>query len=82
MHIVTGSITSALRLSKAIEKQYGQITSVVHTPPDIKKSGCSYSVKTDFDDVEKLKKAANNAGVDIKGIYREKAEGGGYYDIS
>ena len=82
MHIVTGSITSALRLSKAIEKQYGQITSVVHTPLEIKKSGCSYSVKTDFDDVEKVKKAANNAGVDIKGIYTEKAEGGGYYDIS
>ena len=82
MHIVTGSITSALRLSKAIEKQYGQITSVVHTPLEIKKSGCSYSVKTDFEDVGKIRKTAHDAGVDIKGIYMEKTEGGGYYDIS
>ena len=84
MYVVTGSITSALRLSKVLESQYGQIASVVHTPLAIKKGGCSYSVKTDMTDKNDILNAAKSIDVNIKGIYGEKTQSGGrtFYDIS
>ena len=84
MYVVTGSITSALRLSKALEREYGQIASVVHTPLAIKKGGCSYSVKTELCCKDDILNAASSIGIKIKGMYGEKNEGGGrtFYDIS
>ena len=52
MYIVTGSITSALRLSKAVQNYSGLPASVVHTPSALNKGGCSYSIKTDFEEIK------------------------------
>ena len=84
MYVVTGSITSALRLSKALEHEYGQIASVVHTPLAIKKGGCSYSVRIDTISKDDILNAAKSIDINIKGIYGEKTQGGGrtFYDIS
>ncbi len=84
MYIVTGSITSAVRLSRAIEKYNGTPSLVLHTPAKIKKGGCSYCVKSDIKSVDMVYDIASQTGVKIKNIYNEKQENGGrvYYDIS
>lgn len=79
---VTGAITSATRLVKALEKRGCIKARVVHTPAEISKGGCSYSVK--------LPESCNAILVTvsgkfrIKGIYRERTENGEtvYDDIS
>ena len=84
MYVIVGSITSAIRLSKLIEKYSGLPTSVVHTPSALNKGGCSYSVKTEAGDTKMIFQLAKEAGVTIKGIYGEKIESGGrvFYDLS
>lgn len=84
MYIVTGSITSALRLSKAVQNYSGLPASVVHTPSVLNRGGCSYSVKTDVDDIDIIKELAPNLGISIKGMYGERmgSEGRVFYDIS
>ena len=84
MYIVTGPITSAIRLSRAVERFTGTPAAVIHTPSQMNKGGCSYTVKTDMTDTEALRKIAADNGVTIKGIYGEKTSGKGreYYDIS
>ena len=84
MYIVTGSITSAIRLSRVIEKYNGTPAFVLNTPAQIKSGGCSYSVKSNIKSVDTVYSLASQAGVKIKNIYEEKQENGGkvFYDIS
>ncbi len=84
MYIVTGSITSAVRLSKAIENYSKTPSLVLHTPAQIRKGGCSYCVKSNIKSVDIVYDLASQTGVKIKNIYEEKKENGGrvYYDIS
>ncbi len=84
MYIVTGSITSAVRLSRAIERYSKAPSLVLHTPAKIKKGGCSYCVKSNIDSTDVVYDLASQTGVKIKNIYEEKTENGGmvYYDIS
>lgn len=84
MYILIGSITSAVRLSRVIEKNTGTPALVLHTPSQIKKGGCSYCVKSDIKSVDTVYSLAASAGVNIKNIYKEKLENGGkvYHDIS
>ena len=84
MYIITGSITSTTRLSKAIEQFGGYPAYVVHTPSAIKSGGCSYSVRCDEKILPILDKIAHDNGISVKGIYKEKYENGEriYYDIS
>ena len=84
MYIVCGSITSALQLAKAIEGHSGIPALVIHTPMQIKKGGCSYSIKTDFCEIDEIYKLSSSTGINIKGIYHEQRVGNRrvYNDIS
>ena len=84
MYILTGSITSASRLAKAVEKIGGRPASVVHTPSSIHGGGCSYSVRCDDGISDFIYDIAKDNGITIKGIYAEKYQDGErvYIDIS
>ena len=76
MYIVVGSVTTAVRLGKLIEKLSGYPAEVVHTPSKLNKGGCSYSVKSDDRAVGLVKSIAKEYGVNIKKIYTEEIIGG------
>lgn len=84
MYIITGSVTSASRLTKVVERIGGYPAYVVHTPTALRHGGCSYSVRCDERILPFIKDIAQNAGISIKGIYSEKYENGErvYRDIS
>ncbi len=74
-----GSVNRAAMMKKILEKQ-GIDAYVVHTPPQLNKGGCSYSVKFRKNLLDTVIQTANNSRIKIKGIYADK--GGEYYDIS
>lgn len=76
MYLVTGSVTSAMRLAKNIEKYSKYFADVVHTPPAISGGGCSYSVKIKDEAYGKAKELAENIGIKIKNSYKEKTVNG------
>ena len=81
--IVVGSITSATRLARHINKQSVSGAKVVSTPDGLKDHlSCSYSVKTSLSNETVVRN--NLEGLNIRGIYIEKKEGKErfYYDIS
>lgn len=84
VYIVVGSITTASRLAKLIEKTAGIPADVVHTPSAIKSGGCSYSVRVFGCTVGTIKKISYEYGINIKAIYAENFSGREreYRDIS
>lgn len=84
MYIVVGSITTASRLAKLIEKTTGIPADVVHTPAAIKSGGCSYSVRVSGSTAQTIKNISDEYGINIKAIYAENFSGGEreYRDIS
>lgn len=84
VYIVVGSITTATRLAKVIEKNAGIPANVSRTPSSIKNGGCSYSVRVKGVRADTIKSVVNDCGVKIKGIYAEEISGGEreYRDIS
>ncbi len=84
MLVTIGSITTATRLARLIERNTGSAASVVNTPMSIKTGGCSYSVRFGDrikDDVLRIMRQYN---IPIRKIYRESYNGKKrvYYDIS
>lgn len=80
MYIVLGSVTSATRLAKAIEREMGIPAYVVHTPSAIRSGGCSYSVnvsgmRTAYD-AEQALKIAEEQGASVKNIYNDEYRNG------
>lgn len=84
MYIVIGSITTAARLARVLEKTAGIPASVVHTPAEIRSGGCSYSVRISNCALQAVRAVVNEYGINIKGIYEEDFSGGEreYRDIS
>lgn len=84
MYIVTGSITSTTRLAKAVEQISGYPAYVVHTPSAIRSGGCSYSVRCDDRLLPMVHNIADDNGISVKKIYKEKYVNGErvYSDIS
>lgn len=84
MYIVIGSITTATRLTRLLEKAAGIPVATVHTPSAIKSGGCSYSVRIKDCALETAREIINEYGINIKGIYTEEIHGGEreYRDIS
>ena len=74
-----GSVNRASMMKKILEKQ-GIDAYLVHTPPELNKGGCSYSVKFSRSALDMVMRIADNNRIKIKGIYADK--GGEYYDIS
>lgn len=84
MYIVVGSVTMATRLARLFERKFGIPASVSHTPSAIKNGGCSYSVRINGVEADRVKSIAKSYGINIKSIYVEEFSGGerGYRDIS
>ncbi len=84
MYIVIGSVTTATRLARLLERIVGVPTSVVHTPAAIKTGGCSYSVRITGCTAQTVKAVVDEYRFNIKGIYAEEFSGEEreYRDIS
>ena len=72
MYVLVGSVTTAVRLSKLMEKLSGYPSEVVHTPSSLNKGGCSYSVRSDDRAVELVKGIVKEYSINIKKIYIEE----------
>lgn len=71
MLITMGSITTAARYARLIEKNTGVPASVTHTPAAINKGGCSYSVRIPDQYMQLAKKLAAQYNVNVRKFYRE-----------
>ncbi len=81
---VTGSITSASRLLKHLERAGCIDARVIHTPSEISTGGCSYSVSIPDKYLPMLFTVSTSRRLKIKNIYRYDTanEDGDYIDIS
>ncbi len=74
--VVIGPITTANRLWKRLDKDYGISARIFHTPVALGSKGCSYSLKTHFKNLPLITEAANRYNIKISGLYlSEKTEG-------
>lgn len=80
MYIVTGSVTSAVRLKRVLEKATGYPAEVVHTPAEIRRGGCSYSVLADDRLRGYIRPFCAEKDIELKGIYVR--EGDNFYAVS
>ncbi len=77
MYVLVGSITTAMRLKRLLERVYGIPSDVVQTPSAIKHGGCSYSVRTNASNaLARVKLIEEEYGINIKRIYVERSVGG------
>lgn len=76
MYVTVGSATTAERLKKAAERILGFPAYVVHTPSELNKGGCSYSVRFDDRAIGDIKQIAADNEIPIRRIYIEKTENG------
>lgn len=70
-----GSVTTAVRLKKTVSKISSAVPTVVHTPAEINKGGCSYSIRFNAEYINAVKKGAAKSGITIKGLYMEVQNG-------
>ncbi len=79
MLITIGSITTATRAAKIIQAKTGIKGQVVHTPSEINRGGCSYSIRYNDDYENQLRKVVKENRIPAKKWYKEAS---GYYDLS
>lgn len=70
-----GSVTAATRLKRTAENMGAKRVSVVHTPHNLNKGGCSYSLRFADGQTDIVKNASASAHIPIKGIYGEIQDG-------
>ena len=78
MLVTTGSITTAERLVRALDRGAGVRARVIHTPADIKKGGCSYAVRFDEADAGAVRGTVQQYGFPVRKYYRESISQGRY----
>lgn len=71
MLITIGSVTTASRLAKLIEKEMHLKARVMHTPSQLNKGGCSYSVIVTSDNCDYIRNLAEKYNIKIKRCYEE-----------
>lgn len=76
MLITIGSVTTATRLARLLERNTGYPASVVHTPSSINKGGCSYSVRFNEGMIVQAKKIIKDYGVPVRKFYSEDVKNG------
>lgn len=75
LYIIIGSITTATRLAKYIEKYAGVPASVAHTPTAIGGGGCSYSVRVSDRSLDIVRPVIADADIHVKAMYTEETKG-------
>lgn len=82
MYVTVGSMTTAERLRRAAERVIGFPAYVVHTPSELNRGGCSYSVRLDNRAAGDIRRIAGDNEIPIKRIYIERIENGErVYDV-
>lgn len=76
MLVTIGSITTAARLARIIEKNTGAPAEVIHTPPHLNKGGCSYSVRFADKYAARARALINEYKVPARKFYSESLDGG------
>ncbi len=79
MLITIGSITTATRAAKIIQSKTGIKGKVIHTPSEINRGGCSYSIRYNDDYEDLLRKVVRENRIPAKKWYKEAS---GHYDLS
>ena len=84
MLITIGSVTTASRLAKLIEREMHLKARVMHTPSELNKGGCSYSVRVNTDNCNYIRKISETYNIKIKRCYEEMftREGCVYNELS
>lgn len=84
MYVLLGSVTTAMRLKRLLEKKCGCPAEVVHTPSQLNSGGCSYSVRVDNRYLDTVRNTAEEYTVGIRKIYLDEYTGGEriYHDVS
>lgn len=72
MLVTIGSITTATRFSRIIERKIGVPSEVMHTPSSIRKGGCSYSVRFDERYYERIRDIVKEYSVPVRRYYSEQ----------
>lgn len=82
--VVVGSVTTAARLEKILRKRMGVTSNVIHTPAQISSGGCSYSIRSNHENLSYIKEAAGANKIRVRGFYIEDSFEGEkkYYAIS
>ena len=82
--ITAGSVTTAVRIKKKLISLGDKSASVIHTPSFINSGGCSYSVKTDYKNLNLVTSLAEEKQIKYKKLFTESNDNGGteYHDIS
>lgn len=80
--ITVGSVTTANRLNRILSGEMS--VRIIHTPIKISGGGCSYSLITRGENLERVKRIVNQSGIKVKGYFMESEDRGekGYYAIS
>ncbi len=79
MLVTIGSVTTASRAAKIIRNALAIDVQVVHTPSELNRGGCSYSIKFKEMYQSAVKRVIAEYKIPVKRWY---SESGGYYDIS
>ncbi len=69
--VLVGSVTTAARIEKILRKHLGIHSAVVHTPATINNGGCSYSVKTDINNLSYVRQVCLENHITVRGVYVE-----------
>lgn len=81
MLVTIGSITTASRAAKIIRSVLGINVQVIHTPTQLNRGGCSYSIKFSDNYHMSVKRVISEYNIPVKRWYGE-SDGGVYNDLS
>lgn len=81
MLVTIGSITTASRAAKVIRRVLGINVQVIHTPTQLNRGGCSYSIKFSDNYHMSVKRVISEYNIPVKRWYGE-SDGGVYNDLS
>lgn len=76
MLVTIGSVTTAARLARLLEKETCHPAEIVHTPSVINKGGCSYSIRISEQYIDVVKAVALKYKVPVRKYYSEGTEDG------
>ncbi|NLM49778.1 MAG: DUF3343 domain-containing protein [Clostridiaceae bacterium] len=75
MIAIFSSLTTVNRIKRYFQS-HGEVVTILQTPKELSKGGCTYSIRLQERQLRLLRQAAEELGVKIKGIYRETQQGG------
>lgn len=81
MLVTIGSVTTASRAAKVIRRELGINVQVIHTPTQLNRGGCSYSIRFSDNYHMSVKRVISDYRIPVKRWYSE-TDTGVYNDLS